>query len=55
MSGGTWKKASKATAYVEASIALSLIVGAVLQKGLFKGRKKKNFVWTVDSVELKYA
>ncbi|MEE8132930.1 MAG: deoxyhypusine synthase family protein [Nitrososphaerales archaeon] len=51
--GGIWKKASNTTSYVEASIALPLIVGAVLQKGLFKGRKK--IVWTDDSVELKYA
>lgn len=29
--GGIWKKASKTTAYVEAGIALPLIVGAVLQ------------------------
>ena len=52
--GKIWKKATKATAYVEASVALPLIVGAVMQKGLFRGRKKINFVWTNDSVEVKY-
>jgi deoxyhypusine synthase len=53
--GKIWQKATKATAYVETSIALPLVVGAVLQKGVPKGRKKVNFVWTDDSVEVKYA
>jgi deoxyhypusine synthase len=50
--GKIWKKATKATAYVEASVALPLIVGAVLQKGLYKGRKKIKFVWT-DKLEIR--
>ena len=52
--GKIWQKATKATAYVEASVALPLIVGAVLQKGIHTGRKKINFVWTNDSVEVKH-
>jgi deoxyhypusine synthase len=52
--GKIWQKATKATAYVEASVALPLIVGAVLQKGVPNNRKKINFVWTDDSVEVKY-
>lgn len=52
--GKIWQKATKATAYVEASVALPLIVGAVLQRGVSADRKKINFVWTDDSVEVKY-
>lgn len=52
--GKIWKKATKATAYVEASVALPLIVGAMLQKRVTKGRKKINFLWKNDSLELKY-
>ena len=52
--GKIWQKATKATAYVEASVALPLIVGAVLQRGIPADRKKINFVWTDDSIEVKY-
>lgn len=51
--GKIWKKATKATAYVEASVALPLIVGAVLQKGTHHNRKRINFVWTDGSVDIK--
>jgi deoxyhypusine synthase len=51
--GKIWQKATKATAYVEASVALPLIVGAVLQRGVPK-RKKINYTWTGDSVEVSY-
>ncbi len=51
--GKIWQKATKATAYMEASVALPLIVGAVLQNGV-PNRKKIKFVWADDSMELKY-
>lgn len=41
-------RAKRATAYVEATIALPLIVGNVLQKGLWKNRKKLLFKWRKD-------
>jgi len=50
--GKIWQKATTATAYLEASVALPLIVGAVLQNGV-PNRKKIKFVWTDDSLELK--
>jgi deoxyhypusine synthase len=52
--GKIWQKATKATAYIEASVALPLLVGAVLQKGVHKGRKRINFEWNDDSVKVKY-
>ena len=51
--GKIWKKATKATAYVEASVALPLIVGAVMQKGLWKNRKRLEFIWNNDSLQIK--
>jgi len=45
------KKATKATAYVETTVALPLIVGAVIQKGIWKGRKRLKFVWNKDILE----
>ena len=45
------KKATKATAYVETTVALPLIVGAVIQKGIWKGRKRLRFVWNKDILE----
>jgi deoxyhypusine synthase len=52
--GKIWKKATKATAYVEASVALPLLVGAVLQKKLYRGRKRISFVWEEGTVRLRY-
>ncbi len=45
------KKATKATAYVETTVALPLIVGAILQKGVWKGRHRLKFVWEKDIVK----
>ncbi|MDI6707724.1 MAG: deoxyhypusine synthase family protein [Candidatus Thermoplasmatota archaeon] len=45
------KNAKKACAYVEATVALPLIVGYILQKGLQKNRERLKFYW--DGVELK--
>lgn len=53
--GKIWKKAAKATAYIEASVALPLLAGALIQKRLYKNRKKIKFVWKDDSLELKYS
>lgn len=41
-------KATKATAYVEATVALPLIVGAVMQRGKWKGRRRLRFGWMGD-------
>lgn len=43
--------AKKAVAYVEATVALPLIVGYVLQKGLYKNRKRLRFNWQNDILE----
>ncbi|MEM3567036.1 MAG: deoxyhypusine synthase family protein [Thermoplasmata archaeon] len=45
------KKATKATAYVETTVALPLIVGAILEKGIWKGRPRLRFVWKGDILE----
>lgn len=47
------ERATKATAYVEATIALPLIVGHVLQKGAWKNRKKLVFDWEKNGEKLK--
>ncbi|MDH5806143.1 MAG: deoxyhypusine synthase family protein [Candidatus Methanomethylicaceae archaeon] len=44
--GKICKKATRATVYVEATIALPLIVGYILQKGLYKNRKRLKFIWS---------
>lgn len=49
------KEATKATVNIEATIGLPLIVGYVLQKKLYKNRKKVKFVWNEDDLkEIKY-
>lgn len=53
--GKIWDKATKATAYVEASVALPLIVGAVLQSGMHKNRSRVRYGWKDDTVDVKYA
>jgi deoxyhypusine synthase len=44
------KKATKATAYVEASVALPLIIGSVIQKGVWKNRPRLHFEWKGDEL-----
>lgn len=43
--GKIQKKATTATAYVEASVSLPLIAGYVLGKKLYRGRKRLRFKW----------
>lgn len=45
------KRATKAMAFVEPTVSLPLIVGFVLQKGLWKGRQRLNFKWKEDILE----
>lgn len=45
------KHATKAVAYVEASIGMSLMVGYILQKGVWKGRKRLQFIWENDTLK----
>lgn len=49
--GKVSKKATKAMAFVEPTVSLPLIVGYVLQKGLWKGRKRLKFRWRGDILE----
>lgn len=44
------KNAKKAVAYVEATVALPLIVGYVLQKKLWKNRRRLRFNWHNDKL-----
>lgn len=44
------RKATKAVAYVEATIGLSLLVGYILQRGVWKGRERLQFVWEEDDL-----
>ena len=44
------KKANYATAYVEATIALPLIVGYVLQSNIWKKRRRVKFTWAGDKL-----
>ncbi|MCX8169580.1 MAG: deoxyhypusine synthase family protein, partial [Candidatus Methanomethyliaceae archaeon] len=44
--GKVRKKAIRATVYAEATIALPLIVGYILQKNLHKNRKRLKFIWS---------
>ncbi|MBX8632482.1 MAG: deoxyhypusine synthase family protein [Thermoplasmata archaeon YP2-bin.285] len=52
--GKIQKKATTATAYVEASIGLPLIASYVIQKRLFRGRKRARFEWSEDGLKLSY-
>jgi deoxyhypusine synthase len=45
------KKATKAMAFVEPTVSLPLIVGYVLQRGYWKGRKRLQFKWASDVLE----
>jgi deoxyhypusine synthase len=46
------KKATRATAYVEATIGLSLVAGFVLEsENLVKNRKRLEFVWNEDQLK----
>jgi deoxyhypusine synthase len=50
--GKVSKKATRATAYVEATIGLSLVAGYVLESTkLRKNRKRLQFVWKADTLE----
>jgi len=49
--GKVTKNAKKAVAYVESTIGLPLIVGYILQKKLYKGRKRLRFKWKNDMLE----
>ncbi len=42
------REANKSVAYVEASIGLSLMVGYILQSGVWKGRKRLKYTWKDD-------
>ncbi len=42
------RDANKSVAYVEASIGLSLMVGYILQSGVWKGRKRLKYAWKDD-------
>jgi deoxyhypusine synthase len=44
-------KATKSVAYVEASIGLSLMAGYIIQKGVWKGRKRLGFAWDGDTLK----
>ncbi|MBM5804922.1 MAG: deoxyhypusine synthase [Candidatus Verstraetearchaeota archaeon] len=46
--GKVAKRATRATAYAEATIALPLIVGYILQKGVHKERSRLRFSWLKD-------
>ena len=45
------RDATKAVAYVEASIGLSLMAGYILQKKLWKGRKRLRYDWQDDELK----
>jgi len=45
------RDATKAVAYVEASIGLSLMVGYILQKQVWKGRKRLKYTWDFDTLK----
>jgi deoxyhypusine synthase len=42
------REATKSVAYVEASIGLSMMVGYILQRGVWKGRKRLKYTWDGD-------
>lgn len=45
------RDATKSVAYVEASIGLSLMVGYILQKQVWKGRKRLKYTWDSDTLK----
>jgi deoxyhypusine synthase len=45
------KNATKSVVYVEATIGLSLMVGYILQKGVWKNRKRLKYVWEGDMLK----
>lgn len=45
-------EATKATAYVEATIGLPLVVGYILQKGIHRKRKRWKISWKGDTAQL---
>lgn len=49
--GKIHREARKATAWIEASIGLPLLVGHVLQKGLHRGRRRLRFEWEGDRLK----
>ncbi len=44
-------KATKSVAYVEASVGLSLVAGYLIQKGVWKGRKRLKYEWDGDTLK----
>jgi deoxyhypusine synthase len=48
--GKIHREATKATVYSEATLALPLLVGHILQKGVHKGRKQVVFEWDGDEL-----
>jgi deoxyhypusine synthase len=44
------REATKSVAYVEATIGMSLMVGYILKKGVWKGRDRLRFHWEEDSL-----
>jgi len=51
--GKVSKKATRATAYVEATIGLPLVAGYVLESSeLRRNRKRLEFVWSTDDLKL---
>ena len=49
--GKVSKRATKAMAFVEPTVSLPLVAGYVLQKGLWKGRKRLSLKWDGDILE----
>jgi deoxyhypusine synthase len=45
------KNATKSVVYVEATIGLSLMVGYILQKGVWKNRKRLKCIWDGDMLK----
>ena len=45
------KKAKRAMAFVEPTVAFPLIVGSILQKGIHKGRSRIKYTWNGDVLE----
>ena len=46
--GKVSKKATSAMAFVEPTVSLPLVAGSILQKGLWKGRRRLKFKWDGD-------
>ena len=50
--GKIGKGSSYAAVYIDATIALPLLVGAVLQEGkMYKTRKRRHFIWEEDRLK----